>query len=61
VVEGDQLEIIAAVIALDGSRLISGRASASRADADGLGRRVATQLLADGAGDILADAQKARP
>jgi hydroxymethylbilane synthase len=58
IVDDDQIELAAAVIALDGSRLIPARGRAPRADAAGLGRRVATQLLADGAGEILADAER---
>ncbi|MCU1382846.1 MAG: Porphobilinogen deaminase [Acidobacteria bacterium] len=54
------LEMIAAVIALDGRRVIRGRASAPRGDAESLGRRVAVQLIADGAGEILAEAQRAQ-
>jgi hydroxymethylbilane synthase len=61
VVDGDQLEMIAIVAALDGSRLIRGRATASRQQAEALGRGVGAQLIADGAGDILAAAQRARP
>jgi hydroxymethylbilane synthase len=54
--DGDRLEMMAAVIALDGSRLVSGRGRAPRRDAAALGARVGAQLLADGAGDILAEA-----
>ena len=57
VVDGDQLELIAVVAALDGSRVVRGRARAPRRDAAALGSRVGAQLLADGAGDILAEAQ----
>jgi hydroxymethylbilane synthase len=56
--DGDRLEIIAAVVALDGSRLVRGHAHAPRHDAAALGARVGAQLLADGAGDILAEAQR---
>jgi hydroxymethylbilane synthase len=57
VVDGDQLEMIAIVAALDGSRAVRGRARAPRRDAAALGARVGKQLLADGAGEILAEAQ----
>jgi hydroxymethylbilane synthase len=57
VVDGDQLEIVAVVAALDGSRLVRGQARAPRGDAAALGARVGAQLLADGAGDILAQAR----
>ena len=58
VVDGDELEIIAAVAALDGSRLVRGRARAARREAAALGARVGAQLIADGAGDILAEATR---
>jgi hydroxymethylbilane synthase len=60
VVEGDQLEIIAAVIALDGSRLIRAEMRAPRAEAAALGVRAGQQLIADGAAEILAAAQRPR-
>jgi hydroxymethylbilane synthase len=56
VVDGDQLEMIAVVAALDGSRVVRGGARAPRRDAAALGARVGAQLIADGAGDILAEA-----
>ena len=56
--DGDELELIAAVVALDGSRAIQAQGRGPRADAEELGRRVAADLLADGAGDLLADAQR---
>jgi hydroxymethylbilane synthase len=56
--DGDELELIAAVVALDGSRAIQAKRRGPRADAEELGRRVAADLLADGAGDLLADAQR---
>ena len=56
--DGDELELIAAVVALDGSRALQAQRRGSRADAAELGRRVAADLLADGAGDLLADAQR---
>jgi hydroxymethylbilane synthase len=58
VVDGDRIEIVAAVVALDGSRLVRGHAGAPRRDAAALGARVGAQLLADGAGDILAEARR---
>src|SRR3954464_10628863 len=60
VVDGDQLEIIAAVIALDGSRLIRAEMRAPRAEAAALGVRAGQQLIADGAAEILAAAQRPR-
>ena len=56
--DGDELELIAAVVALDGSRAIQAKRRGPRADAEELGRRVAADLLADGADDLLADAQR---
>jgi hydroxymethylbilane synthase len=56
--DGDELELVAAVVALDGSRAIQAQRRGPRADAEELGRRVAADLLADGAGDLLADAQR---
>ena len=53
------IELVAVVISLDGSRALSGHARGPRADAAAIGARVGAQLLADGAGDILADARHA--
>ena len=58
VVDGDQLEMIAIVAALDGSRVIRGQARAARGDAVGLGARIGAQLLAEGADAILAEAER---
>jgi hydroxymethylbilane synthase len=58
VVDGDRLEMVAVVAALDGSRVIRGSAIGSRQQAGTLGRQVGAQLIADGAGDILADAER---
>jgi hydroxymethylbilane synthase len=58
IVDGGQLEIVAVVAALDGSRVVRGRARAARQDAAALGARIGAQLLADGARDILADAER---
>lgn len=55
---GDTLDLVAAVIALDGSRAVHGRASGPRAEAAAIGARVGAQLLADGAGEILADVRR---
>jgi len=56
VVNGGALELDAVVAALDGSRLVRGKARAARSDAAALGARVGAQLIADGAGEILAEA-----
>jgi hydroxymethylbilane synthase len=59
-VEGDALELVAAVIALDGSRIVRATDRGSRAEAAALGRRVAEQLIADGAADILEESRRAQ-
>jgi len=59
-VGGDALELVAAVVALDGSRAIRGQACGPRDEAAALGARVAAQLVRDGAGEILAEAAKAQ-
>jgi len=58
--DGDRLRLIAVVAALDGSRVIRGEARAPRHEAAALGARVGAQLLADGANEVLADAQRAQ-
>jgi hydroxymethylbilane synthase len=55
-VEGDGLELVAAVVALDGSRAVRAQQRGPRADAAALGSRVGAQLLRDGADEILAEA-----
>jgi hydroxymethylbilane synthase len=56
--DGDALDLIAVVVALDGSRAVRGQARGSRADAAALGAHVAGQLIADGADEILAEARR---
>ena len=56
-VGGDLIELVAAVIALDGSKVIRERAVGPRAEAAAVGARVGAALLAQGADEILADAQ----
>lgn len=51
------LELVAAVTSLDGSRLVRARSRGAYADAAAIGLRVCAQLIADGAGEILADAR----
>ena len=53
---GHQLELVGAVVALDGSRAVHAYAGGPREDAVALGVSVGDQLLAQGAGDILAEA-----
>jgi hydroxymethylbilane synthase len=53
------LSVRGVVISPDGQRMVRASASGSRDDAEALGRSVADQLLRGGAGDILADVQRA--
>jgi hydroxymethylbilane synthase len=53
----DDLELVAVVVSLDGSRAVRGQARGPRHDAAALGARVGAQLLADGADQILLDAR----
>src|SRR5438093_128646 len=57
-VDGDMIELVAAVVALDGSRAVRERARGSRSEARALGAHVARQLLSGGAGEILAEARR---
>jgi len=59
-IEGDVLDLAAAVVALDGSRAVRARVRGPARDAAALGARAAAQLLADGAGEILAEARRAQ-
>jgi hydroxymethylbilane synthase len=54
-IDGDRLDLVAAVVALDGSRAVHERAVGPRSEAAALGARVGAALLAQGAGDILAN------
>ncbi len=56
---GDELELVAAVVSLDGARAVQAHGRAPRAEAADLGRRIAGELVARGAADILAEAQRA--
>jgi hydroxymethylbilane synthase len=56
----DELELVAVVVSLDGRRAISGMGHGKPADARAIGASVGAQLLADGAGDILAEADRSR-
>jgi len=58
--DGDTLQLVAVVVALDGSRAVRAHARGPRERAAALGASVGAQLLADGAGDILADAHRAQ-
>ena len=59
-VRDDQFELIAAVVALDGSRLLRTIVHGARADAHALGVRAADDLLAQGAASILEEARRAQ-
>ena len=57
-VDGGAMELVAAVIALDGSKALRAQATAPARDAAALGRAVAANLLAQGADEILAGARR---
>ncbi len=59
VMTGGQLSVRGVVISPDGTRMIDGNSQGAAADAERLGVEVADQLLRRGAGDILADVQRA--
>lgn len=54
----DQFELVAAVIALDGSRMMRTVVHGPRREARALGVRAANELLAQGAADILEEARR---
>ncbi len=56
----DEMELVAVVVSLDGSRAITSTGHGKPADAAAIGASVGAQLLADGAGDILAEADRSR-
>jgi hydroxymethylbilane synthase len=58
VIDDDQLEMVAVVASLDGGTIVRGRGRASRSEAAELGARIGAQLMTDGAGEILAQAQR---
>jgi hydroxymethylbilane synthase len=57
-VGSSELDLSATVVALDGSRAVRGSARGSASGARALGMRVAEQLLAGGAGEILEDVRR---
>jgi hydroxymethylbilane synthase len=59
-VEGDDLDLHAVVVSLDGHRAVRGRDRAPRREAAALGARLARRLVADGAGAILEDVRRAQ-
>ena len=58
-IDGDRLRATATVVSLDGARAERAEAEGPVADADGIGVRLAEQLLALGAGEILEIVQRA--
>ncbi len=60
VADGDDLDLHAVVVSLDGRRVVRGHDRAGRAQAGALGARLAQHLLAEGAGAILEDVRRAR-
>jgi len=61
-VQGGDLSLMACICALDGTRQLSarGRAPAGDAAAEALGVRIAEELLARGAADLMAQEREAR-
>ena len=56
--EDATIELAAAVIAVDGSRVVRATGIGPRRDAAGLGREIGARLIKDGAAEILAEAQR---
>ncbi len=57
-VREDQFELVAAVVSLDGSRMLRTVVHGARAEARALGERGAADLLAQGAAEILEEARR---
>jgi len=57
---GDVLSLTAVVLSIDGNRAVTAAQSGPLADAAAIGLRAAKELLAGGAGDILADVERVR-
>jgi hydroxymethylbilane synthase len=57
-VDDNRIELVAVVIALDGSRVVRAHGQAARSGAAALGAAIGAQLITDGAGDILAEARR---
>jgi hydroxymethylbilane synthase len=58
--EGDDLDLHAVVVSLDGRHAVRGRDRAPRGQAAALGLRLARRLIAEGAEAILEDVRGAR-
>jgi hydroxymethylbilane synthase len=54
----DELDLVAAVVSLDGARAVQAQGRGRAVEAAELGRRIAAELLARGAADILSEAQR---
>jgi hydroxymethylbilane synthase len=59
VVGQDELELVGVVVSIDGARAVQARGRGSRLAAAALGRQIAEELIAKGASEILAEAQRA--
>jgi hydroxymethylbilane synthase len=59
-IDGDTLELVGAVVALDGSRAVRTTERGTRASAAKLGAHVAERLLEHGAGEILEQSRRAQ-
>jgi hydroxymethylbilane synthase len=57
-IAGDELDLVATVVAIDGSRAVRGSGRGPQRDAAGLGARVAEQLIAGGADEILDEVRR---
>ena len=57
-IDQDILELVAAVVAIDGSRAVRTVARGSRDQAAKIGERAALQLVAEGASQILEEARR---
>jgi hydroxymethylbilane synthase len=57
-VDDNELELVAVVVALDGSRAVRGIGRAPGRDAAALGARIGAELIRDGADEILAEARR---
>jgi len=59
-VGAEEIDLMAVVVSLDGCRAVRAHLRGDRRDAAALGARVGADLLADGAGEILAEAERAQ-
>jgi hydroxymethylbilane synthase len=59
-IDGDMMELVGAVVALDGSRAVRATERGTRASAAELGARVAERLIEHGAGEILDSTRRAQ-